>query len=87
MGSPMAHIQLPAESISSSPVGELGFLGKIYITNTMIATWITILFLSVFAFLGSREKLQRYLIVFKDSGKLFWSFLLLLAKELLERKG
>ena len=55
LGSPMAHIQLPAESISSSPVGELGFLGKIYITNTMIATWITILFLSVFAFLGSRK--------------------------------
>jgi len=55
LGSPIAHIQLPAESISSSPIAELGFFGKIYLTNTMIATWIAILFLSIFAYLGSRK--------------------------------
>ena len=45
LGSPLAHIQLPAEHIHA----DLG------ITNTMVATWVTILFLALLAFLGTRR--------------------------------
>ena len=55
LGSPIAHIQLPAESISSTPIIKSETFGKIYITNTMIATWIGIIMLSMVAYLGSRK--------------------------------
>ena len=45
LGSPLAHIQLPAEHIHA----DLG------ITNTMVATWVTILFLALLAFFGTRR--------------------------------
>ena len=50
LGSPIAHIQLPAERIAS---GELfpGF----QITNTMIATWLTILVLVSISYLATRR--------------------------------
>ena len=44
LGAPLAHIQLPAESITSKPI-----VGDFYITNTMVATWITVLILLLLA--------------------------------------
>ena len=46
---PIAHIQLAAEDVTSELVG--GFA----ITNTMLATWITILVLAGFAFFSTRR--------------------------------
>ncbi len=40
LGTPLAHIQIPAESLTARPL-----IGDFYITNTMLATWITILVL------------------------------------------
>ena len=50
LSSPLAHIQIPAEAVMS---GELfpGFT----LTNTMVATWITIIVLLVISFLASRS--------------------------------
>ena len=50
LGSPIAHIQLPAERIAS---GELfpGF----QITNTMLATWLTILILVSVSYFATRR--------------------------------
>ena len=50
LGSPIAHIQLPAESITAKPL----FL-DFDITNTMIATWVSILVLVVIAFFATRR--------------------------------
>jgi F-type H+-transporting ATPase subunit a len=50
LGSPIANIQLPAESITAEPV-VLDFR----ITNTMIATWVTIVVLVVISYLATRR--------------------------------
>ena len=50
LGSPIAHIQLPAESITADAL----FLG-FKITNTMIATWLTILVLAAISLLVARR--------------------------------
>ena len=50
LGSPMAHIQVPAEAITAEPLFD-GFK----ITNTMIATWLAIAVLVLVAFLGTRR--------------------------------
>ncbi len=50
LGAPIAHIQLPAESVMSNEM----FLGW-EITNTMIATWLTIVVLVVLAFFAQRR--------------------------------
>ena len=49
LGSPIAHIQLPAESITDDAL----FL-DFKITNTMISTWLTIIVLVVVSFLVTR---------------------------------
>ncbi|MCH7725546.1 MAG: F0F1 ATP synthase subunit A, partial [Planctomycetes bacterium] len=49
LSTPIAHIQLAAEDIT----GEL--VGGFAITNTMLATWITILVLTGFAFFSTRR--------------------------------
>ena len=49
LGAPLAHIQVPAESITSKPV-----VGDFYITNTMVATWITVVILLLLALRVSR---------------------------------
>ena len=48
IGAPLAHIQLPAETVHA------GYA----VTNTMVATWLTILFLGVVSFLGTRRARQ-----------------------------
>ena len=50
LGSPIAHIQLPAEAITSGPI-LLGFT----VTNTMIATWSAVVVLVVISLLGTRR--------------------------------
>ena len=50
LGSPIAHIQLPAESVTAGPV----FLG-FKITNTMVTTWITIVLLVILSILATRR--------------------------------
>jgi F-type H+-transporting ATPase subunit a len=50
IGSPLAHIQLPAESITSGPI-----IGDFKITNTMVASWIAIVVLGLVSFLGTRR--------------------------------
>ena len=50
LGSPIAHIQLPAEPITAGPV----FLG-FSITNTMLTTWITIVLLVVVSILATHR--------------------------------
>ena len=50
LGSPIASIQIPAESVLPDEL----FLGW-ELTNTMIATWITILVLLVISFFGTRK--------------------------------
>ncbi|MFQ5934550.1 MAG: F0F1 ATP synthase subunit A [Dehalococcoidia bacterium] len=50
LGSPLAHIQLPAESLTSNPL----FL-DFSITNTMVATWIAIVVLLVISFFVTRR--------------------------------
>ena len=56
IGSPMANIQLPAESVSASPaVTDLPVLGDIYVTNTMLAGWAAIVLLGLVSLLGTRR--------------------------------
>ena len=50
LGSPLAHIQLPAESITAKPV-----FSNFYITNTMIASWISIVFLVILSLFATRH--------------------------------
>ena len=50
LGSPLAHIELSAESITASPL----FL-DFEITNTMIATWMAIVLLVVISFFATRR--------------------------------
>ena len=50
LGSPIAHIQIPAESVTNDAL----FL-DFKITNTMIATWLTILVLVVISFFATRR--------------------------------
>jgi F-type H+-transporting ATPase subunit a len=50
LGSPIAHLQLSAEKLSTEPL-FLGFA----ITNTMIATWAAIVILGVLAFFATRR--------------------------------
>ena len=50
LGSPLAHIQLPAESITAKPV-----IGGFHITNTMIATWAAIVLLVVVSYFATRR--------------------------------
>ena len=50
LGSPIAHIQLPAEDITASPI-----VGGFSITNTMVAAWAAILLLALMSFLATRR--------------------------------
>ena len=50
LASPLPHIQIPAEPVSATPI-----IGDFKITNTMVATWLTIGLLTVVAFLGTRR--------------------------------
>lgn len=50
LGSPMAHIQLPAESITADPL-----ISDFRVTNTMVATWATILVLVAISFFATRH--------------------------------
>ena len=49
LAAPLPVIQIPAEPVSSQPI--FGFK----VTNTMVATWLTILLLATVAFLGTRR--------------------------------
>lgn len=57
LGSPIAHIQLPAEPVFPEPFLETGsgLIGDITITNTMVASWITIVILAVVTFTVNRK--------------------------------
>ena len=56
LGAPLAHIQLSAEPVTSKPVfTNLPVLGDFIITNTMVATWATVIILSMLSFLGTRQ--------------------------------
>ena len=50
LGTPLPHIQLPAESISASPL-----IGSFRITNTMVASWAAILVLTLLSYFGTRQ--------------------------------
>ena len=50
IGAPLAHIQLPAESISANPI-----VGSFNITNTMVATWVTVIFLALISYVSTRR--------------------------------
>ena len=50
LGGPIAHIQLPAESITANEL----FLG-FRVTNTMVATWLAIIVLVAFSFFARRR--------------------------------
>ena len=50
LGTPLAHIQLPAEPVSANPI-----LGDFKIKNTMVAAWAGIAFLVLVSFLGTRR--------------------------------
>ena len=50
LGAPLAHIQLPAESISADPL-----VGSFNITNTMVATWATVIFLALISYISTRR--------------------------------
>ena len=50
LGAPIAHLQLPAENLTADPQ----FL-DFTVTNTMLATWITIAVLAVLAFFATRK--------------------------------
>jgi len=50
LGSPIAHIQLPAENITAMPA-----IGGFNITNTMVAGWAAILVLALLSFLATRR--------------------------------
>jgi F-type H+-transporting ATPase subunit a len=57
LGSPISHIQLPAEPIMATPFVEVdnALIGDITITNTMVATWATIILLVTISFIVSRK--------------------------------
>lgn len=55
LGTPLAHIQLPAESVTPDPLFTLPVIGDFHITNTMVATWAAILFLAIVSFLATRR--------------------------------
>jgi F-type H+-transporting ATPase subunit a len=48
LGAPLAHIQLAAEPVSATPI-----FGDFKITNTMVATWVTIVVLALVSFFGT----------------------------------
>lgn len=50
LGTPLPHIQLPAEPISASPL-----IGSFRITNTMVASWAAILVLTLLSYFGTRQ--------------------------------
>ena len=50
LSSPIAHIQLRAESVTSEPI-----ISDYKITNTMIATWVTIIVLVAISFFATRK--------------------------------
>ena len=50
LGSPLAHIQLAAEPVIADPI-----LGDFHITNTMVTTWIAIVFLGLVSWRISRR--------------------------------
>lgn len=50
IGAPLAHIQLPAESISASPI-----VGGFNVTNTMVATWAAVIFLALVSYVATRR--------------------------------
>ena len=50
LGSPLANIQLPAESITAEPI-----VSDFRITNTMVATWVAIVVLVAISFLATRR--------------------------------
>ena len=50
LGSPLAHIQLPAESITAEPI-----ISDFRITNTMVATWAAIVVLVAISFFATRR--------------------------------
>ena len=56
LGAPIAHIQLAAEHITSGPLlADLPVIGDYFITNTMVATWATILVLALASYIGTRR--------------------------------
>lgn len=57
LGSPIAHIQLPAEPVIPNPLIEVDnpFIGDITITNTMVAAWASIIILFVLSLVVSRR--------------------------------
>lgn len=57
LGSPIAHIQLPAEPVIPDPFMEVDnpLIGDITITNTMVAAWAAIVLLLVLSFVVSRR--------------------------------
>lgn len=57
LGSPIAHIQLPAEPVIPNPLIEVDnpFIGDITITNTMVAAWVSIIILFVLSLVVSRR--------------------------------
>ncbi len=57
LGSPIAHIQLPAEPVIPEPFAKVdnAFIGNITITNTMVATWAAIILLVVLSIVVSRS--------------------------------
>lgn len=55
LGTPMAHIQIPAESVSQDPLFSMPVIGDFYITNTMVATWLTIIILLIVSFAATRH--------------------------------
>ena len=56
LGAPLAHIQLPGEPVSATPVfDDLPVLGDVNVTNTMVATWAAIAVLGLVAFFGTRQ--------------------------------
>ncbi len=57
LGAPISHIQLPAEPIMPDPIVGVdnALIGDITITNTMVATWATIISLLIVSFMVSRK--------------------------------
>lgn len=58
IGAPLAHIQLPAETVHSGHLVDkriLGFDFTYGIKNTWVATWVAILVLGLVSFLGTRR--------------------------------
>ena len=52
--SPIAHVQLPAEALTS-PLLTIPVIGKWAITNSMLATWVTLILLIAVAFFATRK--------------------------------